>query len=82
MDIKTNLSLRYICRKVNSSMQDCVQTITGLTEEFRALKGKLKLWKRKMEDSKIQSFPRIKHFFGFDECLSVHRRWYEESKTN
>jgi hypothetical protein len=28
------------------------------------LKGKLKLWKRKMEGSKIQSFPRIKHSSG------------------
>jgi hypothetical protein len=45
-------------------MQDCVETVTGLTEELRALKGKLKLWKRKMEGSKIQSFPRIKHSSG------------------
>ena len=22
------------------------------------------------------------HIFNFDECLTVHRRWHEESKTN
>ena len=45
-------------------MQDYVETVTGLTERLRALKGKLNLWKRKMEDSKILSFPRIKHSSG------------------
>jgi hypothetical protein len=45
-------------------MKYCVQTVTGLTEGLRASKGKLKLWKRKMEDNKIQSFPRIKNSSG------------------
>jgi len=44
-------------------MQDCVQTVTGLTEG--------KLWKREVESSKIQSFPRIKHSSG---CLISFRK--------
>jgi hypothetical protein len=50
--------------KLNTAMQDCVQRVTGPAKGLRDLKAKLELWKRKMEDSKIHSFPRIKHSSG------------------
>src|SRR5215469_84174 len=45
--------------KLNASMQGRDHTVIDLSEKISTFKGKLKLWKKKIEENKVASFPNL-----------------------